>query len=82
MGDDQKYGVHLYKGSPLQWLAAHAEQQRFLDNMAPAISPWRYTALDRWKWEQGIARIREGERRMKEEREKQANASVTARAAA
>lgn len=45
-------------------------KEQALDGLGPAISPWRYTPYERWKWEQGMNRIREGEHRMKAEREK------------
>lgn len=45
-------------------------QQAFLDAHHVAISPFRFSPQERWKWEQGIARIREGEMRMKAERMK------------
>lgn len=47
-----------------------AAQQSFIAAYHVAISPFMYNPLERWKWHLGMLRIREGEMRMKAERER------------
>lgn len=48
-------------------------QQSFIAAHHVAISPFLYSPQERWKWHQGMLRIREGESRMRAEREKNAS---------
>jgi len=45
-----------------------AAQQSFIAAHHVAISPFLYSPQERWKWHQGMTRIREGEMRMRAER--------------
>lgn len=58
-------------GDPNPWaFTQRAAQQSFIAAHHVAISPFMYNPLERWKWHLGTMRIREGEARMKAEKEK------------